>query len=387
MMSYNQLFDVIKLALWNTGTAKADLAIYEEMKTHAIEALAGSVLPSLSLSPELLNIWKKDNVRHFAKYYHFVHAQMALPLSVPFAILKGTSAAQYYPFPEYRVLGDIDIMTKREDYAIGCENLLANVFNEIINEENIRHREFVKQNIVVEVHAYFASLNDPVRAKYLDDLIIENVNPSHVLPDMVNGLVLLEHISQHLEHGLGLRQIIDWMMFVDKCLPNEKWLEFQAMAEKIGLETLAISATRMCEVYLGLSERSWAAKADTVLCERLMDYVMACGNFGNKQKEDDKPGAAIISYARNPKALFSLLQESGIKNWKAARNHPSLRPFAWAYQAGRYFVKGFGRKNAVSKLHSEFEMAKQRNALFDALGVKQTSKGLAVYQDGEYKLQ
>ena len=83
--------------------------------------------------------------------------------------------------------------------------------------------EFFKNGVSVEIHRFFASLNDPNHAKLLDDQIIENINSSHVLPDKVNGLVLLEHISQHLESGLGLRQIIDWMMFVNQCLPDEYW--------------------------------------------------------------------------------------------------------------------------------------------------------------------
>lgn len=385
MMNYGSLFNVVKLALWNAGSAAADQDIFEEMKAHAIAALPAPVLPELSISPELSKAWEKEIIRRVSQYYRFAQVQSALPLSVPYAVLKGISAAQYYPYPEYRAMGDIDIMTRREDYEAACQMLLANGYNEIINEENIRHREFEKRNIIVEVHAYFASLNDPAQAKYLDDLIIENINPSHVLPDLVNGLVLLEHISQHLEEGLGLRQIIDWMMFADKCLPDEKWPEFQEMARNVGLERLAVTATRMCEIYLGLPEKKWAAKADAALCEQLMDYVMASGNFGNKQQDHDKPGTALFPYARTPKALFSLLQESGRKNWKAARNHPALRPLAWIYQAGRYLVKGIGRKAAFSKLRSEFETAKQRNALFDALGVKQTSKGLVVYQDGEYK--
>ena len=97
--------------------------------------------------------------------------------------------------------------------------------------------------------------------------------------------MILEHISQHLENGLGLRQIIDWMMFVHKCLPDENWPEFQVLASNIGMETLAIVMTRMCELHLGLPERMWCKSADNELCGQLMDYILACGNFGEKKQK------------------------------------------------------------------------------------------------------
>ena len=386
-MDRTSLFDVIKYALWHTGTAAADQEIYQEMKTHAIAALAAPVLPELSLSPELSEAWEKDILRQISRYFYFMQVQSALPLSVPYTVLKGSSAAQYYPYPEYRELGDIDIMTRREDYEAACGMMTENGYREVVLEGNIRHREFEKKKVIVEIHVYFASLNDSGQSKYLDDLIIENINPSHVLPDMVNGLVLLEHISQHLEHGLGLRQIIDWMMFADKCLPDEKWPEFQEMVRKIGLETLAETVTRMCEMYLGLPERTWCMKADRALCEQLMDYVLSCGNFGNKWESGFRAGTKILSYTSYPRAFLSMLQKNGLENWAAARKYAVLRPFAWIYQAGKYIAKGSSRDQTASILKSELAFVKKRNAMFDSLGVKQTPKGLVVYQDGEYKKQ
>ena len=383
LIAYQNLYTVIKKALWKVGTVAADKTVYEELKFHTVAALAAPILPELNLSKELFREWEKACVRAYTNYHRCLFAQNSLPVTVPYVILKGTSAAQYYPHPEYRAMGDIDIMTRREDFHAACDMLLNNGFEENMSAEFERHREFSKQRILVEVHSYFASLNDPCQAMYLDDLIIENINPTHVLPDAVNGLVLLEHISQHLEHGLGLRQIIDWMMFVDKCLPDEKWPEFRVHAQKTGLETLAQTATRMCEIYLGLSQHSWCAGADESLCTQLMDYVMSCGNFGSKWTEDDSR-VKLITYSRTPRAALKLFQEEGLKNWEAASHHRALRPFAWVYQAGHYLKKGLSQDGTASTLKAQFHAARQRNALFDALEIKQRSKGLVVYRDGKY---
>ncbi len=381
-MDKEELLALIKLSLWRNETAFADRDIYEEMKRQAIVTLPAPFLSSISMSEDLYQEWKLFIVEQLIFATQCNYVQSVLPITVPYVILKGTSVAQYYPYPDYRMMGDIDIMTRREDLETACEQLMEAGY--FVEKSLNREISLVKNQIVVELHRRFATLNDPAKAKRLDDLIIENINSSHVLPDPINGLVVLEHISQHMEGGLGLRQIIDWMMFVDKCLPDERWPEFQKLVDEIGLERLAIVTTRMCEIYLGLPQRKWCANADDALCDQLIDYVMLSGNFGNKKTSDSDISKNAFSYASTPKAAFRLLQEQGLSNWKAAQKHKCFRPFAWIYQAFRYAVKGLKRERAVSKLKEEFSEAMKRKEMFDALGVATVAKGPIVYKNGEY---
>ncbi|MCR4621546.1 MAG: nucleotidyltransferase family protein [Clostridiales bacterium] len=378
---------LIKASLWGTSCEEVTHEVYEEMQLHAVSAIPAGILPILKMSLDLQATWKKDIIQKVAYFANYSYTEKRLPISVPYVILKGTSAAQYYPYPEYRTMGDIDIMTSHDDYELACESLLGNGFKENTSEaedEFGRHRGFSKNGIEIEVHSFFALLNDPQKAQYLDDLIIKHISPSHVLPDLVNGLTLLEHINQHMEGGLGLRQIIDWMMFVNKCLPDENWPEFCEMARNVGLEKLAIFTTRMCEMYLGLPKRRWSKDADETSCSALMDYVLSCGNFGRKRAKENEPGVSILTSVRTPAAFFRLLHEQGQVNWEAANKSPILKRLAGVYQLGRYLKKGLRRENAITKLKTEIKAAKARNRLFDELGVKRTSKGLAVYENGKY---
>lgn len=377
------MIDLVKMSLWGTKQWPiVDQKTYDEMKQQAILALPVPYLSSLKLSAELKKKWDCIALLQVSNYVQYKYAESNLPISVPYIILKGSAAAQYYPYPEYRMMGDIDIITRREDFDIACQQLLDHGY-EIVDEKN-REITFKNKNIIIELHRRFATLNDPVQARYLDELIIRNINPTHILPDLVNGLVLLEHIDQHMEGGVGLRQIIDWMMFVDKCLPDEKWQEFLPLVEKTGLVKLAMACTRMCEIFLGLSERKWCAAADESLCNQLMDYVLSCGNFGNKKKTDEDISQNVFAYASTPKMAFKLLQRQGRKNWEAAQKYKILRPFAWIYQAFRYASRGLKRDQATAKLKEEYNEARKRNAMFDALGVKTMAKGIVIYKDGEY---
>ena len=414
---------LIQLSLWKKQTSACQIlnneddklwrSVFEEMKAHAIAVLPARILPALSLPPDLYEEWEAFILQKVRQNLRCRHEESRLPrtLTVPYVILKGTSAAKYYPYPEFRTMGDIDIMTRQEDYAMACEMLLQGGYQEITSfgdQKRGRHRAFRKGDVVVEVHLFFASMNDVDRARTMDEYILRNIpelplnnmdgplkedtqpgwRNSHVLPDLVNGLVLIEHINQHLEKGLGLRQIIDWMMFVDKCLPDEKWPDFQAMATKTGMETLAVTVTRMCEMYLGLSARNWSADADEHLCTQLMEYILACGDFGSKhaaQNSDHNRIMQKLVQLGTPAAIFVNLQKKGLMQWEAAQKHAPLRPFAWLYQTGHY-LSGMAQdeKKEPRSFWEQYKEAKQYKDLLDALGVKQAHKGLVGYSDGKY---
>ena len=378
----NDIVKLIKQIFWGTHIDSISDTVFEEAKEHSLLALPAALLPELPISLGIKEEWKRYILQQMAYYVQYKYCEARLPISVPYTILKGTSAAQYYPHPEYRSMGDIDIMTRREDFDQAYQDLLTGGYCVISSAE--REVGLTKNGVMVELHRFFSSLSDVDAARYLDDLIIENINPSHVLEDPINGLVLLEHISQHLENGIGLRQIIDWMLFVNQCLPDEKWQEFYNMAKRIRLDKLAIVVTRMCEIYLGLPHRKWSENANEALCEQLMDYILSCGNFGNKRTEEGAIIEKIFIHAKNPISAFRLLQERGIVNWKAARKHLWLRPFAWIFQLGRYIVRGSKQEEATATIVRGYRESRRMIALFEELGVRQYSKGIAIYRNGEY---
>ncbi len=383
----DNVISLIRLCMWEQGTGNVDNSIFIEMKQHALVALPAHIMTTLQMPDDLRKIWQTEIYQQISYNVNYRHEQATLPVSVPYVILKGTSAAQYYPNPLYRTMGDIDIMPRREDFEMACEQLLQNGFREItddIEKARGRHRQFHRDELLVEVHAYYAHQNNPQRAKLLDDMIIEGITPNHVLPDIINGLVLIDHINHHMENGLGFRQIIDWMMYVDKCLSDDKWPGFQALVKQTGHEQLAVVTTRMCELYLGLPLHRWCADADPAVCGRLLQYIMDNGNFGRKQEEDSRVSQRFLSSTRTVKGMFRFLQGRGLLNWPAAQRNRFLRPFAWLHQTFRYLGKGIVREDTLAKLKTEQEAARQRNELFDALGINREERGLVKYKKGKY---
>lgn len=362
--------------------------IFQELQQHAVSSLVAPCFSRIKNIPDnIVSEWEKVTLQQIYLYTQYLNIQREIEISfkknnIPFIILKGTSASCYYPYPQLRAMGDIDIITSPENIdkagsvleEIGYKRLyLKNDFGRTV--------KYLKGNMEVEIHNYYASLNDPEKAEYLDNLILENINSCETkLPDRINGLVLLEHIGDHLEHGLGLRQIIDWMMYVRKCLSDVEWEAwFKQSADRLGLNTLAITVTRMCQIYLGLCDNiTWCKTADDLLCRELMAYIMRSGNFGRKIDIQKRSTITVFTNHRSIIEMFQLLQRYGETNWKLLKKYSFLRPLSWLYEISHLVSKRIGHDYTLSETVEEYREGRERKALFEKLGVKQYKKGLAV---------
>ncbi|MCR4621545.1 MAG: nucleotidyltransferase family protein [Clostridiales bacterium] len=189
-----------------------------------------------------------------------------------------------------------------------------------------------------------------------------------MLPPLANGLVLLAHLWAHLHGGLGIRQFIDWMLYVDKVLDDDFWeKEFKTAAQELGIDILAITATRMCQIYLGLNDRiTWCQYADEDLCKELMGILLSSGNFGRRQV-NERLVESIFTVIRK-EGLFHYLQTAGEKNWNAYKRHSWLKPFCWAYQICRYGCLGIKTKR-MKDLNKGIVQSKTRADILKQLNI------------------
>lgn len=336
-------------------------AVFAEMMAHSIICLPGNILKYYNVPSELLSLWKQHII---ATYYRFVQikfAQNALSQvlerdKIRFVIVKGLAAAQYYPAPEYRALGDVDFIVHPDDFAKAEKLIYENGY--IKREDNGRHIELIKNGVLFEMHRYFSKSGQ----EDLDSIIFQEISSAKCcevggvlfpcLPDMVNGLVILQHIRQHFTRngGLGLRQIVDWMVFADKCLDNDHWLEFKGLSDRIGLTQLAITTTRMCQIYFGLSNSiTWCLNTDSASCEEMLEFLFEGGSFGCKLDKNEE-AVTTISRELRSEGLFKTLQKTGMLRWRLVNKFHWLAPFASIYGMFFYIKRGFdvgGIPNAI----------------------------------------
>lgn len=382
------IFSLLKTSLW--GDARFPLpdldgtdwtAVFAELRYHAIQNLAVDQLAKAD--PSHKGQYLKSAMTGFSHWYRLMGVQQDVcrllkKAGIPCAVLKGAAASSAYPNPAHRSMGDVDLIVKPEDFDRAYALLIQDA--EFIGE-NYRHKELRKNGIIIELHRAFSTFSDPQKRTLLDGWIFEGIDAAHpvslegyafpMLPMQPHGLVLLEHINVHMESGLGLRQIIDWMMFADRNLSDEIWTAtFAPRVQQLGLENLALTVTRMCQLYLGLrNDLTFCHSADDPLCRELMAHILKQGNFGRKQPKSHNKIVGILSTAKNIPALFRVLQRYGCINWPAVQKYPFLKPFAWIHQICRYIRKSFQLKHPVRQLCYSLKRAHSQDILFDRLGV------------------
>ncbi len=338
--------------------------VYSEMQKQTIDALPGEWLKKHAvIDLPLYNVWRMQCAVHKGRWAQIMLAQEELirlleKNNIACVIIKGSAAGMAYPQPFLRTMGDVDFMVKRRDYDKAAKLLEENGYSLVKEKKNADyHYEYMKGGVLFELHRRLSIISDSDEAMLslfeqgIDNRESRNIEQFAfpVLPPELNGLVLIFHMNQHLRSGLGLRQIIDWMMYLNE---NDGIHKLHPYLKKIGMERFANVVTAMCQRYLGL--RPFVQEYSDYPCEELMQYILEKGNFGKKSAKEGKISSVFLDMS-NPVRIFRRLQTGGLYRWEAAKHYRVLRILAWVYQIG-FIIK----KLIISKITPK-EMVKLRD--------------------------
>lgn len=299
---------------------------------------------------------------------------------IEFVIIKGAAASVLYKDPFLRLMGDIDFLVKRKDFDRTAALLEANGFE--LDQQDLsniaHHNEYRKYGITFELHRRLPIVDGKnERLLNLFEKGIDERIDGHIewlrfpmLPNELNGMVLLFHINQHLREGLGLRQILDWMMFVDRHIDDAAWEQtYSDLFESVGMSKFAMIVTEMCKRHLGLrKDITWCSEAEPGVCDRFLNYIMERGNFGVKTGEEGHVSAVFLR-SSNPFKILARLQQKGLASWGAAKKHAVLRPFAWIYEFNRQRKHLKNNNISVSKISSLKSQGVRQREFIESLGL------------------
>ncbi len=307
--------------------------------------------------------------------------------NIPCVILKGCAAAKYYPKPYLRTMGDIDILVPFDDID-KAEHILENngykydhgkdeTGRRIEGERNVT---YLRNGFIFELHYRFSSQGydiDSILKEAMDQIETIELNGYiiPVYPDDINGLILLGHINQHLkDDNLGIRQIIDWEMYVHSVADKEWIVRFSSLADKVGLLPLATYVTKLCNLYFGLPESfEMFDEVNESLVEELLEVLLTNGNFGRKKadvatKEEQKMESA--SYELKKYGFFGYFTHIGLETNDFLKKHPSHKVLAFTYGFFRLTGKGIKALFSNRSSYSQMREGKKRYELYKKLGVK-----------------
>lgn len=347
--------------------------LYNEALSQAVLGLVASEIPTNYLTKKWNQFIYKQ--KSLCIRYCYIENELKIILDkaeIPFVIIKGNASAINYNDPTRRSMGDIDFLVPPELYEKTKDVIKSSGYS--LGRDNGRHTEFKIEKQYFEVHHHFSHEID------IEKYLLEGINNREfaliegyefpMLPKLANGLVILDHLRNHLKRGLGLRHIVDWMMYVHCNLDDVFWYDsFQPVVKEYGMEMLACVVTRMCQLYLGLPNTiTWCKCADDNLCNDLLECTLLGGNFGQRNGK----GGSIESAKANMNrvGMFHWLQSAGENNWNAYHRHHWLKHFCWIYQSFRYLRQAFDSGRNFEKIRADLYRGKVRAELLKKLNIK-----------------
>ena len=353
------LLELIKASLFNVTPAIPENVNWDKIldvaKIQCIVPMLTHCIPF-----EHRNSWNIITYQNKAFFMQMMYEQNALvelfkENKIPTVIIKGTAAAMYYPNPCMRTFGDIDFYVSPQYYTNAKRLLEKKDYRYITN--NDRQIVYEKNGVEFELHEIISRKGSyDINSIVLSDSFTTvecSINGCSFpcLPTYYNGLVLLWHIMHHLKgSGIGIRQILDWMLFVHNELDDYAWNNyFKVLVVQTGLEKLAVTVTYMCKKWLGLPDDIiWCNKAEDEVADQLLVRILNDGNFGNERANYEN-----VMKSMREEGTFKFLQRLGLSNWRLARKFVFLKPFAWLYQIFKYasigFVQLISGKKVISK--------------------------------------
>lgn len=199
-------------------------------------------------------------------------------------ILKGSAVSRYYPHPEKRTSGDVDIWLdggreKIYSFARAFDNKGK------LYGVNYHHIHFhLIENVHIEVHIWPSFLSSPLRNWRLhkfSDLhrpTMETDKPSLAF----DRVFILLHCYRHMcGHGLGLRQIMDYFYVLKQGFSEDEKVDAVCWIKKLGMQRFARGLMWVLNQYFGLEEHYLLMNPDGNEGLFIIQEVMQTGNMGH----------------------------------------------------------------------------------------------------------
>jgi len=217
------------------------------------------------------------------------------------ALLKGAATAAYYPEPELRKSGDVDLLLlEPEKYNEACSVLKQHGYTTHEEQRALHHVVFTSgDGIEIELHTMLAEpfdnnrMNKYLKRKLADcrrNVIRKDIMGVElpVLADGYHAYELLLHMLQHfLRSGFGLKLLCDWVVLWNQTIPQQEREIYLTLVTESGLKGFSDMITQVCCRYLGLRLENveWMEMQTSYNVHAFMEEIFEAEEFG-KQSAD-----------------------------------------------------------------------------------------------------
>ena len=325
-----ELCRLLSLALHNKALERlspdVDYArVIAVAESHKVMALLHPVLEHAGLQESIWKIVDRKGEQTVRQSYRLLMLSrnvigLLKENGIDAILLKGCGTAAWYPVPELRKSGDIDLLFKSEDETRKALQILAQQGFVTTEDQPANHHIVCesRDSVSLELHMSLAEPFDSEKTnRFLADCQKEYFAHRRVVDcmgvafeltsDGYHAFYLLLHMLQHyVRAGFGVKLLCDWVVFWESPLSEEEEKIFLRLTQESGTFGFAVMMTRVCVKYLGLREKQveflmQAEPKDVCdLTEELMAEIFEAEEFGHSSKDRMVVlrGTGLMDYAR-----------------------------------------------------------------------------------------
>lgn len=248
------VFSVIK----DVPQLKENKGLYNQMQDLFYDAIVRYDMQS-AIKIELEKLFIKNNIKH--------------------AFFKGSVINQYFPVPELRLMGDIDVLISEADRDNVKKLMVADDF-ELINFNGPVY-DYKKDDVLIEVHTKIisgkvgSSNAEEFFKNAIDNCSFDGCKGS--LDVQYHFEYLITHIAHHFWfYGAGAKLILDLAVFA-----KNFDIDFDLVVEnlgKINLDKFAKIIITICHKWFGVGKKY------DVFTDETEEFLLSFGAFGNANR-------------------------------------------------------------------------------------------------------
>ncbi len=261
-------------------------------------------------------------------------------------LLKGISLANYYPVPEYRKLGDLDLyLADPQDLAKAQKLLEKNGYTDEheLSDHHVTYRYTFPRtgrSFTLELHYRVVGVYQYDRAnqiidqvfssgKFRPDTEVINGQAYPVLPPTQYVFYMIHHMLKHyLYSGFGIRLLCDFVFYLRQHEKEIRFDQIHRWCEESRISHLYEIVLETCRIYLGLPAAiDPEVHYDSPDCEAFMTRILEDGDMGT-----DVSTTLVGSTSYQKVNLITYFREGHVQmkvRFPKASRFPVLWPVLW----------------------------------------------------------
>ena len=318
----NYLFELLRGELWGTKLSFSQLSHteFEELMEMAgeqtVTGLVGDCLiknniklereDALGLYAKMKAI-EKANARVNENIVSFVNFMERK--GIDYIIVKGQVAGSFYPNPDARMSGDVDLYFVGENYEKIKSLVEQRLGKQLSKLSDGKHVEFEVNGVIFELHDKLSRLATRKHQAYWDqmidnailegtDTVMINGKEIKTLSATYNAMYIFVHLFYHMTaSGVGLRQLCDWARVLYNPNLNDNHnvdaYRLEDILKELGYFKAYKAMGAFLVEYLGLPEEQFPfalTEKDRKWVETIKKNILKRGNFGRTGRKVKKLG-------------------------------------------------------------------------------------------------